>query len=330
MGTAALSYSSLVLEWRREGFAQMTLDIPNYRIVEKLGTGASSRIFRARSMRSGKDYAVKVVKVNSPEDNTIIELMKAEHTIGSAIDHPVLRKVYELRLIRQRLRVRGALLFMEYVDGVTMGDREFERPLEEIVPMFMKVAEGLHAMHQAGFVHADLKPTNIIVTPDEQVKLIDFGQSHTINEAKARIQGTVDFMAPEQVQKKVLDARTDVFGFGATIYRAVTGRSVPTEMNQTVNMAAPILRRLEQDEESDDVDRDLPISLKRLITDCCATEPSDRPRDMMAVHNRLSLVHSSLTRDFDYDDDEYDLEDSILMGDEFDPFSDSSEGLDNE
>ena len=89
------------------GGIRMTLDIPNYRVVEKLGTGAQTRIFRARCMRSGKDYAVKTVKILKPEDNTIVELMRVEYAIGAAIDSDYLRKVYELRMIRHRLRVRG-------------------------------------------------------------------------------------------------------------------------------------------------------------------------------------------------------------------------------
>ena len=75
----------------------MTVELPNYRIIEKLGVGAETRIYRARCMRNGKDYAVKIVKLNKPEDASYIELLRAEHAIGSSVDHPVVRKVYELR-----------------------------------------------------------------------------------------------------------------------------------------------------------------------------------------------------------------------------------------
>ena len=110
----------------------MAVDIPNYRVIEKLGTGAQSRIFRARCMRTGKDYTVKIVKVVKPEDATFVDLLRTEHLIGSSVDHSVIRKVYELRMMRHRLRVRGAILFMEYVAGLSMDDKEFCGSLDEI------------------------------------------------------------------------------------------------------------------------------------------------------------------------------------------------------
>src|ERR1700741_1757441 len=109
----------------------MSVEIPNYRLIEKLGEGAQTRIFRARCMRTGKDYTFKIVKLVQPEDPGLIDLMKAEHTIGTAVDHPVIRKVYEFRLMRQRFRTRGALLFLEYVPGVALADKEFSASPDE-------------------------------------------------------------------------------------------------------------------------------------------------------------------------------------------------------
>jgi serine/threonine-protein kinase len=293
----------------------MTLDIPNYRVVEKLGTGAQTRIFRARCMRSGKDYAVKTVKILKPEDNTIVELMRAEYAIGAAIDSEHIRKVYELRMIRQRLRVRGAILFMEYVDGLTMSDKEFNRPVEEILRLFAEAAMGLHAMHLSGYVHADIKPSNIMVTTDHRVKLIDFGQSARSHEAKQRIQGTIDYMAPEQVQRKNLDPRTDVFGLGATLHRVLTGRPVATEMNQTVNMASQALVGVRRDKLAGSRNGELPKPLARLIADCCAPLPANRPQDMPALIKRLELVADSLNRpasDIPDEEDDVTLDDLHL------------------
>ena len=89
----------------------MAVDIPNYRVVEKLGVGAQARVFRARCMRTGKDYAVKYVKLVNPEDASFIELLKAEYAIGSVIDHPVIRKVFELRMLRTPLCVIRLLAY---------------------------------------------------------------------------------------------------------------------------------------------------------------------------------------------------------------------------
>ncbi|UCE61161.1 MAG: serine/threonine protein kinase [Phycisphaerales bacterium] len=274
----------------------MPIEIPNYRIVEKLGDGAESCIYRARCMRTGKDYAVKIVKVSKPEDTSYVDLLRAEHVIGSSINHPVIRKVYELRIMRQRLRLRGAILFMEYVAGIPMSSTAFHRSLNELLGMFRQAAYGLHEMHISGWVHADLKPNNIMVTSDDSIKLIDLGQSSKIHEAKPRIQGTIDYMAPEQAQRGVLDQRTDVFGLGAALHRVVTGKPVLTEMNQTVNIHSQSLigKRISQIREPSSVE--LPACVARLIDDCCQSDPSGRISDMPSLIERINLAQTILEK----------------------------------
>ncbi|MFQ5592083.1 MAG: serine/threonine-protein kinase [Phycisphaerae bacterium] len=264
--------------------------------MEKLGDGAESRIYRARCMRTGNDYAIKIVKVTRPEDTSYVDLLRAEHTIGSCIDHRVIRKVYELRIMRQRLRLRGAVLFMEYIEGVPMSSKGFRRPLVQLLDMFREAAQGLHAMHVAGWVHADLKPNNMMVCHDDSIKLIDLGQSSVIHEAKPRIQGTIDYMAPEQAQRGILDQRTDVFGLGAALHRVVTGKPVLTEMNQTVNMHSQSLigKRVSQIREPSDVE--LPACVARLIDDCCQANPADRIADMPSLIERINLAEAILTK----------------------------------
>ncbi len=280
----------------------MAIDIPNYRIVEKLGVGAQSRLYRARCMRTGKDYTVKIIKIAKPEDASFVELLKAEHAIGTAVDHPVVRKIYELRIMRQRLRVRGAILFMEYIDGIAMSEKEFNRPLVDVVRLFIPVAEGLRAMHQQGFVHADLKPNNILVAEGDQVKLIDLGQSCKIREAKPRIQGTIDYIAPEQVSRGVLDERTDVFGLAAALHRVVTGKAVATEMNRrvTVNSQGLIGKRVSDVDQT--ATEGMPACVVRFIEDCCQDSPEDRLPHMNAVIERLKLAEAILSKQEPGDD----------------------------
>lgn len=272
----------------------MTLELPNYRVIEKIGTGAATTVYRARCMRTGGDYAIKVVKVRQPEDMKIIELMRDEHTVGSAIDHPIIRKTFEFRPLRRLTRVNGALLFMEYVPGSPLSDRNFTLPLDELLAVFARTAEGLSAMHRAGWVHADLKPGNILVTPDRNVKLIDFGQSSRLGEAKPRVQGTIDYMAPEQASQAMLDQRTDVFGLGATLHRILTGKPVPTEMNQTVSphsqrMLGKRVAALPQMELSG-----MPVCVARFIDSCCQTAMDRRLPDMSAVLEKLELARTIL------------------------------------
>jgi serine/threonine-protein kinase len=129
-----------------------------------------------------------------------------------------------------------------------------------------------------------------------QVKLIDFGQSAPIHQAKPRIQGTIDYIAPEQVQRATLDQRTDVFGLGAALHRVVTGRPIPTEMNQTVSLNSQSLvgKRIAQTRPAPLPE--LPNCVARLMDDCCQSKPQDRLPDMPALIERLELARTILAR----------------------------------
>jgi len=274
----------------------MTLELPNYRVVERIGTGAQTTVYRARCVRTGGDYAVKVVKVRQPEDSKIVELMRCEHAVGSAIDHPVIRKTFEFRVLRRLTRVQGALLFMEYVPGGSLADRQLHMALDELLRVLARAAEGLGAMHRAGFVHADIKPGNILVTPEGEVKLIDFGQSSRLGEPKPRVQGTIDYMAPEQAMQSTLDQRTDVFGLAATLHRILTGKPVPTEMNKTVNSHSQrLLGKRVEDIPQMNLDG-MPTCVARLIESCCQTQPERRLPDMSAMIEKLELARKLVTQ----------------------------------
>jgi serine/threonine-protein kinase len=178
-------------------------------------------------------------------------------------------------------------------------------------------------MHKAGWVHADLKPNNILVTNEGTVKLIDLGQSSKIHEAKARVQGTIDYIAPEQVQRGILDQRTDVFGLGAALHRVVTGRPVATEMNQTISLHSQSLvgKRLSQIRYT--ATTDLPACVARLIDDCCQYNPAQRLPDMPAFMERLRLARTILSKRpaaaegpvpaEDYVDDEGDSPEDMIL-----------------
>ena len=191
----------------------VNLILPEFRVLRKLGRGANSELFCVQNIQNGELRTAKFVKLsdNEEEERKFIEQLRAEQTTGQALDHPVLRKIYDLRYVRKRLRIRAAVLMMEYVDGVPMSSSALRPGLVQMLSYFKLAAEGLHAMHTCGFVHADLKPGNLLITPDNEVKLIDFGQSSAMLQAKDRIQGTPDYMAPEQAKRSVLNQRTDVF-----------------------------------------------------------------------------------------------------------------------
>ncbi|NOX57774.1 MAG: serine/threonine protein kinase [Planctomycetes bacterium] len=274
----------------------MSIDVPNYRIMGKLGTGADSTIYQAKALKTGMVYAIKHVKVHSPESHKLIEQMKDEHECGSAMDHPTLRKTFELRLIKRRLTLKSALLFMEYVEGHTLSEIATSMGILQAIYVFEKAAEGLAEMHKVGFVHADLKPGNILMMADQHIKLIDFGQSCRINETKVRIQGTIDYMAPEQESKSRLDARTDVFGLGATLHKVLTGKPVATKMNQSVDVHSLGRLGVRKSENEQPSLAELPPVVAKLIIDCCNPDPDRRPSDMNDLISRCRMARLILAK----------------------------------
>ncbi len=223
------------------------------------------------------------------EDDRFIEQAEQEYAIASQFDHPVLRRC--IRLIRRRKMLKTAELFllMELVDGTSL---DVHRPtsLVAMIEVFLQVASGLAAMHRLGYIHADIKPNNILVNEKLAVKIIDFGQSCTAGTVKQRIQGTPDYIAPEQVGRGPLTAATDVFNFGATMYWCVTDHHIPTLIPKKKDKAdsdKPAQRELKPPHE---INSRIPMPLSRLIVDCVQNRPSHRPPDFTTVIPRLELA----------------------------------------
>ena len=179
---------------------------------------------------------------------------------------------------------------MEWCVGQTVHDLP-PTDVREAVRIYQAVAEGLAHINARGFVHADTKPNNIVVAPDGGVKLIDMGQSCTLGTVKERIQGTPDFIAPEQVHRMALDARTDAYNFGASLYWALTGRAIPTILPR---QHRGNLRSEYVVVPPEKINDQVPASLSKLVAECVEMNPSQRPESMALVASRLGLIAHSL------------------------------------
>ncbi len=195
-----------------------------YRVVNTLGTGAGSTILLISDKTAGgKRYALKVVRKQEPEDEVYVQQALTEFEAAKKLNHPAIAKVYDCRLKKAWFKVKGVELLLEYVDGKTLD--EIEAPeLKQLVLIFCKVADAMSHMHRRGVFHGDLKPGNIMLAKNGQVKLIDFGTAWVRGQDKNRIQGTPQYLAPEQATEKVVDDKTDIYNLGATMYRMLTGR----------------------------------------------------------------------------------------------------------
>jgi len=257
-----------------------------------LGSGARSTIWQIRDRRTDELYALKRVVKRESADLKFMAQVVNEWTIGSQLNHPTLRKMVRLQRVKRWLALRELHLIMEYCHGSTVAE---DRPdsVIEIVRIFTEVGKALAHMNAKGFVHADTKPNNIIVDEQGVVKIIDMGQSCPVGTIKDRIQGTPDFIAPEQVHRRPLDGRTDVFNLGAALYWTLTGRAIPTALPRRGAVTLVSEMAVVRPEE---LNSNVPVPLSKLIMDCIESSPDKRPASMNEVVSRLGLIAHTLKR----------------------------------
>ena len=204
--------------------------IHGYRVLKHIGSGAASEIFCVFDPTASEVYALKQVILDEKRDKDDRFLIQAENEVkvSKKLTHPSIRRIHSVEKIRPKGWSRNeVIVLMELVDGQSL-DQLVGLSIEEKVRYLREVSDAMAHMNDKGYVHADMKPTNIMVTGEGQVKVIDLGQAHPIGKAKERIQGTPGFMAPEQAEIQPLSERTDVYNFGATIYWMLTSQEVPT------------------------------------------------------------------------------------------------------
>lgn len=266
--------------------ARDILDIGGYIIKKRIGVGARTTIYLATDDSTGVDVALKRVILEKPEDTRVFEQVEMEFKTAQKIDHPYVRKCYKLKKVRSMFKTREMLLAMEYFDGQSLEDGP-ALSLLDVLLVFRMVATGLNAMHQCGLVHCDIKPNNILLSKAGSIKIIDLGQSCRIGTTKRRIQGTPDYIAPEQVRRKPLGPKTDIFNLGATMYWALTGKTVPTLIPKKDPFGLPVQETVRAPHE---IRSQIPVGISKLVMDCVEDDPAKRPTDMAAVISRLDLM----------------------------------------
>ncbi|MGE3108569.1 MAG: serine/threonine-protein kinase [Phycisphaerales bacterium] len=265
--------------------------------MAELGRGAASIIYLVQETKTKHVWALKHVAKESDKDQRFLDQAQSEYEVASKLNHPVVRKIYKvLRKKQNLLSVSDLWLVMEVVDGASL-EREPPTTFESAAHIFEQVARGMAYMHSQGYVHADMKPNNIIVDDEGTCKIIDLGQSCKVGTVKERIQGTPDYIAPEQVHRRAITERTDIYNLGATMYWALTRQFVPTALtaaksDSLVNSKDD--RLLERPKRPQELNPRVPDLFDRLIMDCVEIDPTKRPRTMLDVADKLNFIYAKL------------------------------------
>ncbi|MGI8783405.1 MAG: protein kinase domain-containing protein [Acidobacteriota bacterium] len=259
----------------------------HYRILEKIGAGGMGEVYRAHDSKLGRDVAIKVLPDAFARDPERLARFEQEARALAALNHTRIAAIYGLETFDG-----VGFLVLELVPGVTLAERlKADRlSVEEALTLCRQIAEGLETAHGKGIIHRDLKPSNVKITPDGEIKLLDFGlaktfavgtssadvsQSPTILSANTQpgvLMGTAAYMSPEQARGKPVDHRTDIWSFGCVLYEALTGQQ--TFARETTSDT--IARILEREPDWSALPANTPHNIRVLVRRCLEKDPHRR------------------------------------------------------
>jgi len=273
-----------------------------YEILSAIGAGGMGEVYRARDTRLERIVAIKVLPTHLADRSELRERFEREARTIASLDHPHICTLFD---IGQRDGID--YLVMEYLEGETLAQRLLKGPLplEQVLQYAIEIADALDKAHRKGVTHRDLKPGNIMLTKSG-TKLLDFGLAKlkqevapanvqlselpTANDpltAQGMIVGTLQYMAPEQLEGKEVDARTDIFAFGAVVYEMATGKKCFEGKSQ----ASLIAKILETDPvPMSSIQRMTPPTLDRVVKRCLAKEPDDRCQSAKDLTDELKWI----------------------------------------
>ena len=277
--------------------------IAHYRIQAKIGAGGMGEVYRATDTRLNRDVAIKVLPEALARDPERMARFEREAKILASLNHPNIASIYGLE------ESNGSrALVMELVEGPTLAERikKGRLPLEEALPIAKQIAEGLEYAHERGIIHRDLKPSNVKLTPEGQIKILDFGlakalegeaseeeleNSPTLSAVATRagvLLGTAAYMSPEQARGKRVDRRADIWAFGCVLYEMLTGRDAFG--GETTSDILACVIRAEPDWSS--LPSIVPWRIREVLRRCLQKDPKQRLRDIgdarIAIEEALS------------------------------------------
>ncbi|HXK10498.1 MAG TPA: protein kinase [Vicinamibacteria bacterium] len=277
-----------------------------YEIVEQLGQGGMGVVFRARDTKLDREVAVKVLPKNLAEDPEALSRFEREAKAVATLSHPNILAIHDFG------REEGTLYAaMELLEGETLRQRLHDGalPTRKALEIALEIAHGLGAAHDKGVVHRDLKPENVFLLETGQVKVLDFGLARmdpvqgpggdvatvSLSTEPGRVMGTVGYMAPEQVRGKAVDARADIFAFGAVLHEMLTGKRAFRGESPVETLNA-ILK--EDPPSLSESAKTVSPALERIVRRCLEKRPEERFRTAHDLAIALDAISTSSTRSF--------------------------------
>ena len=267
--------------------------IGKYIIESKIGQGGMGIVYRCRDSESGQSAAVKVLPMQLASNPTFLQRFKREIMTMRRLDHPNIVKIYGQAEVDQ-----SYYYAMEFVEGVSLESilekKEKMEPLRAI-NYIRGCAEAIQHSHSQGVIHRDIKPANIMLTTDDNIKLMDFGIAKLIDATRMTatqgVLGTVEYMSPEQSQGRQVDGRTDLYSLGAVLYECLTARLPVTGTNPT---GIIMKLRTHQIEAPIEWVPDLPKNLSDLTMRLLEKEPTRRVESARELLRELDRIENQI------------------------------------
>ena len=255
-----------------------------YEILEKIGTGGMSDVYKAKCHKLNRFVAVKVLKQEFSENANFVSKFRIEAQAAAGLMHPNIVNVYDVG------EENGLhYIVMELVEGITLKkyiEKKARLSYKEAVSIAIQVCMGIEAAHNNHIIHRDIKPQNIIISKDGKVKVTDFGiaKAATSNTITSNVMGSVHYTSPEQARGGYSDEKSDIYSLGITLFEMLTGR-VPFNGETTVAIA---IKHIQEELPSpQDFVGEIPNSVENIVRKCCQKSPDRRYQNMPELMNDL-------------------------------------------
>ena len=266
-----------------------------YEIVDKVGSGGRSDVYKALDHKLNRFVAIKVLKTEFSEDRNFVSKFKVEAQSAAGLTHPNIVNVYD---VGEDHNIH--YIVMELIDGITLKkyiEKKGPLPVKEAVSIAIQVSQGIEAAHNNHIIHRDIKPQNIMISREGKVKVTDFGiaRAASTNTINSNAMGSVHYISPEQARGGYIDEKSDIYSLGITLYELITGK-VPFEGDSTVSVA---LQHINDDLPSPkDTIPDLPVSVEKIILKCTQKKPDRRYLKISALIADMKKSLISPNEDF--------------------------------